>query len=206
MASAAGLMSAAGRRLSTNGARNGATTRPPLQAGRHIGGEVAGHHRRRRNESRGVERNLTRGRSLVAGEEEDPVSADRAADRPAELVALQAVLLVREEVRGAEAAVAVELEERPVEHVGARARDRADRRAGAQPARGLLGAGREAELLQRVGKGQMQTGAVVHVAVGRAVQRVGDAEVVAARPPRFGARCSCRSRARLRSRRRHLTG
>ena len=47
-------------------------------------------------------------------------------------------------------------------------------------ARCLLGAGCEAELLERVGKGQVQPGPVVHVAVGRPVQRVGDAEVVAA--------------------------
>ncbi len=147
---------------------------------RHIGGEVARHHRCGRHERGGVERHLPRGRALIAGEEEHLVALDRTAHRAAELVPLQAVLLIGEEVRRVEAAVAVELEQRAMEHVGAGAGDRAHRRARAQPARRLLGTGGEPELLERVGERQVQPGAVVHVAVGCAVQRVGDAEVVAA--------------------------
>jgi hypothetical protein len=56
---------------------------------------------------------------LVGAEEERPVQQDRSADRVAELVARERRLLVVEVVLRVQTVVAVELEHRPVQPVGA---------------------------------------------------------------------------------------
>ena len=104
-------------RLLTNGAQRELT--PVVAGGRREGGEVARHHRRGRDEGYLIERVLSCRRGLQADEEEQFVAHERAAEGPAQLVALEAVLATGQEVRFVETAVAHELEQAAVHRVGA---------------------------------------------------------------------------------------
>src|SRR6185369_8047717 len=96
-------------------------------------------------------------RALVAAEEEQPIPSNRPTERPAKLVAIEAVVLARAvgAPRGklmlcVEAVVAPELERVAVEQVRARLRDGVDRRARVHAAPRRERARLDAELLQRV--------------------------------------------------------
>src|SRR5512138_1681295 len=98
---------------------------PAVVAGwRCSGGEVTGHHRRRRHKREVVVRHLTRARTLVGAEEKELVSDHRSTQRSAELISVQTVLLLLsvrsdwgEVVRCVEPAVAEEFEAVTVETV-----------------------------------------------------------------------------------------
>ena len=145
--------------------------------------EVAGEHRRRRHVSHVVVRRLIQVRALIAAEEEQPVAHDRPAERPAELVPRQPVVLSlavrpyrRKPARRIEALVAKELEQVAVEVVGARLRDRVDRRPGSHAVVGRQAARRDAEFLQRVRERQRHAAAALQVVVHGAIEKVRHAE------------------------------
>ena len=148
------------------------------------GSEIAGQHRRR-----GHERDVRRGPladrgALVGPEEEEPVPDDRTADRPAELVSLEAVvhtLAVRphsgEGARRIESMVAEELEGVSREPVRACLRHGVDRRARVDAVLCGEAARCDAELLQRIREGQREIRVLLLVVVVRAVERVADARL-----------------------------
>ena len=88
--SAAGENSAGDTLLSTNGARS-AIVRPALHAGDVIVGEIPGQHRGGRHELEQAGRRDVDAGALVAAEVEELSLHDRAAERPAELIAVQPV-------------------------------------------------------------------------------------------------------------------
>ena len=150
--------------------------------------EVARQHRRGGDKGDPVGRRLAKAGALVAAEEKELVAHDRAADRAAELVAVQPVaelLAVRsdrsEYARRVEAAVAQELERVPVQVVGARLHDRIHRRRRVHAVLRRQPAGRDAELLQRIRERERQVHVVIGVVVHRAVERVLDAVAQSAR-------------------------
>ena len=104
----------------------------------------------------------------------------RAAERAAELVALQAVARRREEVARVEVIVADELEDVAAERVGARLGDQVHRRRGVVAVARRQRAGLDLELLQRVGERRRQVQVVERIVVGAAVHDVGDAVGLAA--------------------------
>ncbi len=172
-------------RLLTKPARS-ATSRPWQAAEANVG-EVACQHRGRRHVGDVGGRRLADRRPLVAAEEEQPVPHDRPAERAAELVADQAIVLALagrgidrgKRILRIESLVAHELEGIAVQVVRPGLRHGIDRRARVHAVLRAQPAGRDAEFLQRVGKRHRQVGVVVDVVVHGAVQRVGDAEVQA---------------------------
>ena len=153
---AAGLKSAGLIRLFTYGARK-VTCRPPLHCRRRERREIARQHRRRRHERDVRRRTPANRRALIRAEEEQPVPQDRTAQRAAELVPLEAVVIPlavgadrRERARGVEPMVAEELEGIPREPVGARLGHGVDRRRRLEAVLRGEAARRDAELLERV--------------------------------------------------------
>ena len=138
-----------------------------------VAGEVALTLGGRRHQRGQVGRALLLQRALVGAEEERPVLDDRAAERAAELLAVQAVVDAgREEVVGVHRRIAQVAEAEAAEIVGARAGDGVDDRAGVAPVLGAEGVGLDRELLQGVGIGHRVRAVAVVVVVRPAVHDV----------------------------------
>src|SRR6185503_21028795 len=123
--------------------------------------------------------------ALVAAKEKELVLDDRPAERSAKLMAQQTVVLPlavrpdrRKLIGRVEPFVPVELEQVPVDDVGARLRHRIDRSARAHTVVGGESAGRDPELLQRIRERKRQAAAALRVVVDGAVEQVGDAEIL----------------------------
>ena len=146
--------------------------------------EIAREHRRGRRDGVEGRRNLVRHRALMAGEEEQLVANDRAAELVAaeSVVDALAVRSHRREVRGRiEAVIAEELEGVAAELVRAGLRHRVHRRRRVHAVVGGQSARRDAELLHRVGERERQIEVVVRVVVHRPVEHVGHAGAETAR-------------------------
>ena len=145
-----------------------------LALGGSKGAEVSVQHLLVGNKYLGADGSLANDGALVAGEEKHLVLLDRAADGAAELIALQAIRTDRKEVPRVGRGVAQELEQIPMQRVRAGLHHRVDRRAGVHPTRGVLRAGGDLELLQRVRERERHAGSVERIDVGRAVEIVLD--------------------------------
>ena len=156
---------------------------PALARGRSERREVARQHRGRGHERDVVGRRLARPRPLIGGEEEHPVPDHRTAERPAVLIALQAIVAPlavgadrRKRTPRVEPLVADELESIAREPIGARLGDGVHRRGRMHAALRRQAAGRDAEFLQRVGKRERQAGGILRIVVDGAVERIRHAE------------------------------
>ena len=116
------------------------------------GAEIALQRCRGGHEADGLRRVAAVARPLVAAEEEELVAFDSAAERAAELIALQRVVRGREVVAGVHVAVAKKLEGVAMPGVGAGFRHGVHHAAGMQTASGGQAAGLDAEFLQGVGE------------------------------------------------------
>ena len=143
-------------------------------------GEVAVQHRLRRHEADRRRRITVFDAALIAAEQEQLVLDDRRAERAAELIAVQAVALRREEVARVETVVAEELEGVAVHFVRSRLGHQVHRRCGVMPVPRRQRARLHLELLQRVGKRRRQVQVVERIVVRAAVHDVGDAVRLAA--------------------------
>src|SRR5262245_51154698 len=137
---------------------------------RSDGGEVSRKHRRCRNVSLGVCRVPAESRSLVAREEEQLVLYDRAANRSAELIALQGapdlfpIRAYTSKIRGRiEKVIPDEFEKVAVKLIGSRLRYCAD--GGSSSVLGGETAGLHFEFLQRIREGKRHRLAIIGVDV-----------------------------------------
>ena len=153
---------------------------PRVARRRREGGEIARQHRCRGNELEEAGRRHVDARRLVAGKVEELSRDDRSAERPAELIAAQAVaaaLAVRtdggEGVGGIQRIVAHEFEAAAVQQVGARLGDGVDRGRRVVAVLRRESARLDLELLHCVGKRQRQVQVVHRLVVRASVEDVG---------------------------------
>ena len=179
--SAAGLNWLGLIRLFTNGARS-VTSRPPLHwAEANVvksPASICAFGTKAMNDAG----RCRRMRALVGGEEEQLVRDDRAAERPAELVALETIVFplsvgtdARKRARRVETMVAEELERVAGEPIRPRLGHGVDRRRRVEAILGGQAARGHPEFLERIGERQRQVHVLLRVVVRRAVERVADA-------------------------------
>ena len=121
--------------------------------------------------------------ALVGTEEKEPVLHKRSAQRPAELVAYQPIILPRairlfqgKRIGGVEPVVSEKLEHISSKAVGARLRHGVDRGARVHSVFGGQAAGGHPEFLQRIRKGERQVQVVLRIVVHGSVEKERHAE------------------------------
>src|SRR4030095_11619649 len=138
----------------------------------HVGGEVPRPHRDRWNKRRGLQGSLPCGRTLITGEEEDPVFLYRPADRSSELVTFQLIVLWSESVARVKRRVAYEPKRIAVKQVCSGLRNCVHRSRRVTSVGCILSAGDNFEFLESVREGKR------HVRSDIVVQMRGAVEVV----------------------------
>src|SRR6266498_1956636 len=150
--------------------RRGQRARRAAVAGRRSEGrEITPAHRRRRRKTDGRARIRSLYLALIAAEEKQLVLSDGAAQRAAELVALQTAALRGEEIPRVEFVITHELEQVAMKFIRARFRDDVDRRRGVMAVARGQGAGLGLEFLQGVGEWHRQIQVIERVVMRAAV-------------------------------------